>query len=81
MPILLSKAMDLGVDIVSFAMITEDTREDDENNPDAQGDQGVTATIGANWNAEQVHGSPLADSITGSDGRDMIVGGDGDRHA
>ena len=70
--------MDLGVDIVSFAMITEDTVEDTENDMATQGDQGVTATIGANWNAEQVHGSPLADNITGSDGRDMIVGGDGD---
>ena len=36
----------------------------------------VTSTTG--WGAEQVHGSPLADKITGSTGRDMILGGDGD---
>ena len=75
-------AMDLGVDIVSFAMITEDTVDDvdglGQEATATQGDQGVIAMIGAAWNAEEVHGSPLADDITGSDGRDVIMGGDGD---
>ena len=63
--------IDADVDIVSFAMITKD------QDTTMKGDQGVTVTIGA-WNAEQVHGSPLADSITGSGARDFIMGGEGD---
>jgi Ca2+-binding RTX toxin-like protein len=65
-------------DIVSFAMVTEDTVEDVDADMATQGDQGVTVADTNDWGAEQVHGSPLADNITGSSGRDMIVGHDGD---
>ena len=65
-------AMDLGVDTVSFAHIDEDTNETTD------GVQGVTANASGWTSVEQIHGSPLADTITGSSGRDMIVGGDGD---
>ena len=58
-------------DIVSFAKVTDtdDTMD---------GDQGATINVESGWNEEQVHGSPFADTITGSSDRDMILGGDGD---
>ena len=65
-------SIDLGVDVVSFAMVTKDTNLTTEDVMD-----GVTVTIG-DWNEEEVHGSPLNDSITGSAGRDVMMGGDGD---
>ena len=65
-------SVDIGVDVVSFAHIDEDT------NTTTDGDQGVTVTFANFTSVEQVIGSPLADMITGSSGRDMIVGGDGD---
>ena len=67
----LTPEIDTGMDIVSFAMVTKD------QNTLEPGEQGVTVTIGV-WQAEQVHGSPLADTIMGSNARDFIMGGEGD---
>ena len=68
--------MDLGVDTVSFAHIDEDT---DENNGGYSRRSGCDRLLTLMTGVRRADcGFSLADSITGSSGRDMIVGGDGD---